>query len=293
MQRRHPGRDLLWRGGVAAVSNALMFTGLYPVLPHAWRALSGHDLGDRPVRTALVEWGASALLSAARPIGFLPLPGARTRGPRPILVLHGYAMNRANFLPLAFRLARAGLGPVFGFEYWTLGRTAAAARRLGWFIDEVRAATGAAEVDVIGHSMGGMVGRYYVSLAGGDGIVRNLITIGSPHTGTEMSRIGIGHPTRELVLGSPLLTRLTAAPPPARTRVTAVWSRGDALVPGARQLALPGAEVVMFPDLGHVALLGSRRVARAVIDRLSGPVAASAAPAASSGPGPAATARRT
>ena len=277
MQRRHSRRHLFWRGGVAAVSNALMFTGLYPLLPHAWRALSGHDLGDHPVRTALVEWGASAALSAARPLGFLPLPGAWTRGPRPILLLHGYAMNRANFLPLAFRLARAGLGPVIGFEYWTLGRTAAAARRLGWFIDEVRAATGAAEVDLIGHSMGGMVGRYYVSLAGGDGIVRNLITIGSPHTGTEISRIGIGHPTRELVLGSPLLTRLAAAPPPARTRVTAVWSRGDALVPGARQLALPGAEVLMFPDLGHVALLGSRRVARAVIDRLSGRVPASAA----------------
>ena len=270
MQRRHSGRHLFWRGGIAAVSSALMFSGLYPLVPHAWRALSGHDLGDRPVRTALVEWGAAAALSAARPTGFLPLPGARTHGPRPILVLHGYAMNRANFLPLALRLARAGLGPVFGFEYWTLGRTAAAARQLGWFIDEVRAATGATEVDLIGHSIGGMVGRYYVSLAGGDGIARHLITIGSPHTGTDVSRIGIGHPTRELVLGSPLLTRLAAAPPPARTRVTAVWSRGDALVPGARQRALPGAEVVMFPDLGHVALLASRRVARAVIDRLSG-----------------------
>ena len=37
----------------------------------------------------------------------------------------------------------------------------------------------------------------------------------------------------------------------------------------------------MFPDLGHVALLGSRRVARAVIDRLSGRVPASTASAAS------------
>ena len=269
MQRRHSVRHLFWRGGVAAVSHALMMTGLYPALPHAFRALSRHDLGERPWRAALVEWGLSALLSVARPVGFLPLPGARTHGPRPIIVLHGYAMNRANFLPLAFRLARAGLGPIFGFEYWTLGRTAAAARRLGWFIDEVRAATGAAEVDVIGHSMGGVVGRYYVSLAGGDGIVRNLVTLGSPHTGTEISRIGLGHPTRELVLGSVLLTRLAAAPLPARTRVTVVWSRGDALVPGARQLAFPGAEVLMYPDLGHVALLGSRRVARAVIARLS------------------------
>jgi hypothetical protein len=274
MQRRHSVRHLFWRGSVAVVSNALMFTGLYPGLPHAWRALSRHDLGDTPLRTALVEWGLSALLSVARPVGFLPLPGARSRGPRPIIVLHGYAMNRANFLPLACRLARAGLGPIFGFEYWTLGRIAAAARQLGWFIDEVRAATGAATVDVIGHSMGGVVGRYHVSLAGGDGTVANLVTIGSPLTGTEISAVGIGHPTRELVLGSALLTRLAAAPPPRQTRVIAVWSRGDALVPAARQLALPGAEVLMFPDLGHVALLASRRVARALIERLSAPTKA-------------------
>lgn len=268
MQRRHPVRHLLWRGGVAAISDALMFTGVYPGLPHAWRAIARHDVGEHPVRAALVEWAMAALLSVARPIGFLPLPGARSHGPRPIIVLHGYAMNRANFWPLARRLRKAGLGPVFGFEYWTLGRTAAAARQLGWFIDEVRAATGAAEVDVIGHSMGGVVGRYFVSLAGGDGVVKHLITIGSPHSGTEMSKIGIGHPTRELVLGSALLTRLAAAPPPRHTKLTVVWSRADALVPGTRQLAIPGAEVIMYDDLGHVTLLASRRVAAALIERL-------------------------
>src|SRR5882757_2992535 len=100
MQRRHSVRHLLWRGSVAAISDAMMFTGLYPALPHAWRALARHDLGERPWRTALTEWGWSALFSAARPAGFLPLPGARTHGPRPIIVLHGYAQNRANFWPL-------------------------------------------------------------------------------------------------------------------------------------------------------------------------------------------------
>jgi triacylglycerol esterase/lipase EstA (alpha/beta hydrolase family) len=269
MQRRHSVRHLAWRGGVAAASDVLMLSGLYPVLPHALRALARHDIGERPVCTALAEWGAAALLSVARPAGFLPLPGWRNRGPRPIIVLHGYAMNRANFLPLACRLSRAGLGPVLGFEYWTLGRTAAAAKQLGWFVDEVRRATGATQVDVIGHSMGGVVGRYYVSLAGGDGIVSNLVTLGSPHSGTDVSLFGIGHITRELMLGSSLVTRLSMAPPPAKTRVTVVWSRGDAMVPSARQLALSGAEIIVYPDLGHVALLGSRRVARAVIERLS------------------------
>jgi hypothetical protein len=34
---------------------------------------------------------------------------------------------------------------------------------------------------------------------------------------------------------------------------------------------VPGAEIVMFPDLGHVTLLTSRRVSRAVIERLVEP----------------------
>lgn len=246
-----------------------MITGLYPLVPHAWRALAKHELGIRPVRALLGEWMMSAALSAVRPVGFFKLPGAAQRGPRPVIVLHGYAMNRANYLPLAFRMAKAGLGPIFGFEYWTLGRIAAGARQLGWFIDEVRAATGATEVDLVGHSMGGVVGRYYVTLGGGDGVVKNLVTLGSPHAGTDVSVIGIGHPTRELLLGSRLVQRLSAAPPPARTKVTVIWSRADALVPGGFQRALPGAEIIMYDDLGHVALLGSRRVAAAVIERLS------------------------
>ena len=104
MQRRHSVRHLIWRGGVAAVSQAMMWSGLYPLVPHALRVYQRKDFGDRPVRTALAEWGISAALSAARPAGFFALPGARTQGPRPVIVIHGYAMNRANFVPLAYRL---------------------------------------------------------------------------------------------------------------------------------------------------------------------------------------------
>lgn len=270
MQRRHSLRHLALRAGVAAVSQAMMLSGVYPLVPHAIRARERRDPEAGSLHSALVEWAAAAAASATRPLGFVPLPGARTRGPRPIIVVHGYAMNRACFVPLACRLARAGLGPIVGFEYWTLGRIAAGARQLGWFVDEVRARTGADCVDLVGHSMGGVVGRYYVALRGGDRAVRNLITIGSPHFGTDMSRAGVGHPTRELVIGSKLLARIAHAPPPVHARIVAIWSRADALVPGARQ-HLAGAEQIVLPDLGHVAMLGSRRVAREIIARLRVP----------------------
>ncbi len=249
-----------------------MASGLYPLVPHAALAVSRwrkDKLGPpQQVRTALREWGVAVALSAARPLGFLPLPGGAARGPRPVIVVHGYAMNRANFVLLARRLRDAGLGPVLGFEYWSLGKTASAARRLAEYVAEVRAATGAAQVDVIGHSMGGVVGRYFVQLGGGDGVVANLITIGSPHAGTDVSAVGIGRPAKELFFGSTLLARLRAAPLPSRTRWTVIWSRSDALVPGARQARVAGPEELVHDDLGHLSLLTSRRVADDVIARL-------------------------
>jgi pimeloyl-ACP methyl ester carboxylesterase len=246
-----------------------MLTGAYPLLPIALRRIQKRPVGGP--RTLLAEWGMSVALSAARPVGFFPLPGARNQGPRPVIVIHGFAMNRANFLPLAYRLARAGIGPIVGFEYWSLGRVAAAARQLAWFVEEVKAATGAPQVDIIGHSMGGVVGRYYVQLLGGDGTVANLVTLGSPHLGTDVSELGLGHPARELLVGSKLVQRLIAAPPPRDTRVLTIFSHADHLVPANTQaaLAIPRAERIVYDDLGHVTLLGSRRVARDIIERLT------------------------
>lgn len=269
-QRRHSPAHLAWRGAIAAVSSALMATGLYPLAPHArvmvsrWRRGTSSPPGQ--LRSALREWVAAVGFSAARPLGFLPLPGRR--GPRPIIVLHGYAMNRANFIVLAARLAKAGLGPVLGFEYWSLGRTRSAALKLAEYVEEVRLATGAATVDLIGHSMGGVVARYYVKLLGGDGKVANLITLGSPHAGTDISAIGVGAPTKELFFNSTMLQRLDAAPRPRHTRLTVIWSRSDALVPGADSARVAGADELRFDDLGHLTLLTDARVAAAIAERL-------------------------
>jgi pimeloyl-ACP methyl ester carboxylesterase len=267
MQRRHSIRHLAWRGGVAMVSDGLMMSGLYPLAVHAWRAARGEHTANA-LRVALAEWGMALAVSALRPIGFWPLPGATTRGPRPIIVLHGYAMNRANFVVLARRLAAAGLGPIYGFEYWTLGRVAAGARQLGWFVDQVREATGAAEVDLVGHSMGGVVARYYVAFGDGDAKVRNLVTLGSPHAGTDVSAVGIGHASRELIVGSQLVQRLGSSPAPSHAKLVTILSEADVLVPAAAQPPIVGAERIVYPDLGHVALLGSRRVARDIVERL-------------------------
>jgi pimeloyl-ACP methyl ester carboxylesterase len=186
-----------------------------------------------------------------------------------VLLLHGYAMGRANFLLLANRMALAGLGPIIGFEYWTLGGVARPSAALGEFVEEVCARLGVAQVDLVGHSLGGMIARHYVSAGGGAPRVAHLVTIGSPHGGTPFSRFGLGRTAAEMRVGSSMLDELRTQPVPANLPVTAIWSRADGLVSSRGQAYLPGAEMVEVEGLGHLAMLASRRVARVVIARLA------------------------
>jgi hypothetical protein len=94
-------------------------------------------------------------------------------------------------------------------------------------------------------------------------------TIGSPHHGTVVAPVGIGRPTKELFLGSSLMQRLAAAKRPAVTRLTVIWSRLDAMVPGPHAGHLDGVDELVYDDLGHVSMLTSRVVADALIERLS------------------------
>lgn len=270
MRQRQSRRQLLWRAALAATSNLAMVTGVYPLGPHALRSLARRGAPLRGRGRLATEWALGWAVSAARPLGYVaPVWRGRRRGPRPVVLVHGYAMSRAYFLLLTARLGGAGLGPFYGYEYWTLGKVASAARRLGAYIEELCRFHGAEAVDLVGHSMGGLVARYYASLGGGASRVRHLVTLGSPHSGTEVSWFGVGRPVHELLPGSALLARLDAAGLPVSVRALAIWSRADALVWSERQAYLPGARMLAFDDLGHLGLLASRRVAREVAGFLS------------------------
>jgi triacylglycerol lipase len=266
---------MLWRGLVAGATGAAMGTGLYPFVPALGLMAFGREPGVarlRP-RDQALEWGASVAGVLSRPLGFLGERLTRGRGPRPIIVVHGYAMNRACFQGLALRLAAAKLGPVYGFEYWSLGKVSSASHRLHSFIEKICEMHGCDQVDIIGHSMGGLVGRYYLTLGPGRGAgrVANLITLGTPHGGSVFSGLGIGRAKIELSPRTPFFQRLSSAKLPENVGLTVIWSRADVLVASHRQAHWSGAEELVHDDLGHVSLLYSRRVAGQIIERLSRP----------------------
>jgi triacylglycerol esterase/lipase EstA (alpha/beta hydrolase family) len=183
----------------------------------------------------------------------------------PILLLHGMVDNRSIFTVLRRALVRRGFGTVVPVNYSPLTMDVrVAARRLAERVEEVVATTGYRRVHVVGHSLGGLVARYYVQRLGGDARVHTLVTLGTPHSGTVPAYflpMGLG---RQLRPGSDLMTELASPAPGCRTRFIAYWSDLD-------QMMIPKtAATVQHPDLsarnvrirgvGHLSFAIDRRV---------------------------------
>jgi len=102
----------------------------------------------------------------------------------PILLVHGMIDNRAIFAVLKHRLRRKGLRTIASMNYpLNTNDIRRAARELGGVVEALAERTGYEQIHVIGHSMGGLIARYYVQRLGGDRPVHTLVTLGTPHAG--------------------------------------------------------------------------------------------------------------
>ncbi|MGW5440994.1 esterase/lipase family protein [Nocardia asteroides] len=116
--------------------------------------------------------------------------------PQPVVLLHGLSNQTVTWNTLAPVLAAAGYC-VFSTTYGTgpLGPVGAVApiaesgEQIGAFIDRVLAATGAGQVDLVGHSMGGAIPFHYLNHLGGASKIDDYIAMGAPFHGTTLSGI--------------------------------------------------------------------------------------------------------
>ena len=232
------------------------------------------------VRAAFVEFGACMLLLPFWPLWMLV--GAsyeaahegegEARGRRnPVVLLHGFAMNRTNWIWLGRRLAKRGIGPLYGTSYFSPQSVRRSAEHLQRFIERVCAREKCDRVDIVAHSLGGVVARYYIERLDGAGRIGRVVTIGSPHNGTLLARLGIFFPSaRETIAGSSFYSDL--GPLVAREGIgfTSVWSRADAIIePPESSSIAPVGEDRVFENLGHLSLLLSPRVLDTVAERLA------------------------
>lgn len=176
-------------------------------------------------------------------------------GHAPLVFVHGLGGNRGNFLAMAWYLRLHGRKRSYSVQLAGEGAVPDAARDLAAFIRAVLEATGADRVDIVAHSLGGIVARLAILDHGLADAVRTLITLGTPHAGTHPARYANTARTRDLRLDSPLIERLGATPWPEGVRVVTFWSRNDLLVLPAESAAAPGTETVDVTPFTHYSYL--------------------------------------
>ena len=229
-----------------------------------------HPSSSQPTwRLIALEAGAFAAAGLLMPFG-IRSPSRRTpraRDQRTVVLVHGYLANRSTLFPLAAYLRLRGVEQILHFNYDSRAGVERGALGLREFL---RRHVRGGRIDLVGHSLGGLLARVYVEALGGARRVDRCVTLGTPHRGTYnsywlWSRVG-----GELRPDSPLLARLSAAPSAARgVRFLSVIAGSDNLVI-PRVFAGHGQEIVI-PDVGHVSMLFSPSVFRRVGDFLAEP----------------------
>jgi triacylglycerol esterase/lipase EstA (alpha/beta hydrolase family) len=116
--------------------------------------------------------------------------------PNPVVMLHGLTgTSEGNWTYLAPQLVANGycvFTLTFGrvspdIDLGGMGPIAQSAQEVGDFIGRVRAATGAARVDIVGHSEGGFIGLYVPKVLGLSGVVGRVVALAPPTHGTTVS----------------------------------------------------------------------------------------------------------
>jgi pimeloyl-ACP methyl ester carboxylesterase len=193
----------------------------------------------------------------------------------PILLVHGIIDNHSIFALLQRALRRRGFGTVSSYDYGLLTQDIpTAAGLLGEAIEKLAANSGYERVHVVGHSLGGLIARYYVQRMGGDSRVHTLVTLGTPHAGTELARPFRMVPLLDqLTPGSPVLRELAAPAPECRTRFVVFASDLDHMVRPSQNARLEHPDLsvrnVTVSGVGHLSMPNNSSIAFMIASTLT------------------------
>lgn len=192
----------------------------------------------------------------------------RGREQRTIVFVHGLATNRSGFFPLQAFLRLHGHRRQLGFNHGSRGPIESMALRLKRELD---ASVGGGRIDLVAHSLGGLISRYYLQRLGGARRVDRLITLGTPHHGTHAATFMPTGLVGQLLPDGPFLRELNAQPAPEGLRVTSIVAGRDVLIQPVDSARCPFGESVRFDDFGHVELLFRPEVMAEIALQLGAP----------------------
>jgi triacylglycerol lipase len=190
---------------------------------------------------------------------------ARQKELRTVVLIHGYLGNASSFLPLKGYLRILGIKNVLSFNYSASTSIETAASELRDFL---RHHVRGGKIDLVCHSMGGLIARVYIKLLGGERRVQRCITLGTPNRGTYAAYWLPKAIGRSMRPDSQLLNRLTSADGGvSKVRYTNLVAGADHLII-PRMNAVASEDVIYMENIGHLGILYSPPMFRTVATRL-------------------------
>lgn len=228
-----------------------------------WRAFGGEFLAALRIYWFQLPWAAGAS-ELARP----DIPPQTQSWRVPVMLVHGYICNRRVWDKMAVALQQAGhpvlaitLEPLFtSIDDYTA--------HIQQAVKQLKQATGAAQVALVGHSMGGLAIRAWMRKHGSADVAK-VITLGTPHQGTQLASWSPTTNAAQMAWHSPWLQALQASETIATWQlIDIVLTHHDNIVFPQREQVLPSACVTEFKGLGHLQLCLDAGVIAYVLEKL-------------------------
>jgi triacylglycerol esterase/lipase EstA (alpha/beta hydrolase family) len=197
------------------------------------------------------------LLAVVAPSSQSPASGQAAADP--IVFVHGWNSSASTWNTMINRFVSAGYprSRMLAITYNSNQSNATIANQVRNAVNTLRSQTGAAEVDVITHSMGGLSSRYYLRNLGGTAVVDDWVSLGGPNHGTNTAYLCwlFSAGCRDMIGGSSFLDALNSGDEtPGATNYGTFWSSCDDVINPDSSVLLSGATNTGVGCIGHSAL---------------------------------------
>lgn len=176
-------------------------------------------------------------------------------GHPPLIFVHGLGGNRGAFLLMSWYLWMHGRKRSYKIHFKSGQSIEDMATALAHFIRDVRKVTGEKQVEIIAHSLGGIIARLAITRYRLSSFVKTLITLGTPHHGTYPARYANTGITRDIRPGSKLIKQMEKMRWPRGVRGVTLWSRNDLFVLPAESAAMNGTVKIDVTPFTHYSYL--------------------------------------
>ena len=190
------------------------------------------------------------------------------RGETPVLLLHGLFVNKASWFWFKYRLKQQGFNNVITMNLSSWHNEEILTELVAKKVDELRHQVGVNKINIVGHSMGGLIARNYIQLRGGSDKVEQLICLGSPHHGSKLAAFTLDPLGKLLIPNSDFLQRLNQAPIPEGVITTNIYTSKDNMVLPNESCQIMWAKNIVLDRMGHTALIYRKSALTATITAL-------------------------